>query len=51
MTGATILNAPLSRLINTVGLRWWRSGRGVALSLLVGAQATADRGRRGRVVY
>ncbi len=35
VTGAAILVAAVW-LINTVGLRWWRSGRGVALSLLVG---------------
>ena len=35
VTGAAILVAAVW-LINTVGLRWWRSGRGVALSLLIG---------------
>ena len=35
VTGAAILVAAVW-LINTVGLRWWRSGRGVALSLPVG---------------
>jgi hypothetical protein len=35
LTGAVLLVAVVW-LLNTVGLRWWRSGRGVALSLLVG---------------
>ncbi len=35
VTGAAALVAGVW-LLNTVGLRWWRSGRGVALSLLVG---------------
>ena len=50
VTGAAVLVAVVW-LLNTAGLRWWRSGRGVALSLLLGTGLTLTAAAAAGAVY